>query len=514
MLAYIGRRIAVMLVILFGSSFLIYNAAAYSGDPTEGLRASTDPKAHAKLLALIRSLHLNIPPPARFFIWLKGIGKVFTGHLDLGRARDGTLVSTNIAGAIPVTIRLILLSFVLAVLIGIGLGIVSALRQYSRFDYAMTFFAFLMYSLPIFWVAVLLKAYLAISFNNFLVNGKIAPSWILVASAVSGFFWAALISGTRKRVISIFAVGAIATSLFLFFLSATKWFTHPGLGPIMMLALGIGFALGVTYLSTGLANKSALRSSLAVVFVGFILYFPVEYFLKRYANLLTLVAMLVVTLAVAASFGFIFAKIDRRPIIRTSIITSIFVGLLFIMDKLMKTWVPYVNTDAIHQRPIPTISQSNDLLPPGNFWFTFLDTALHLVLPTIALLLISMAGYIRYSRGTMLEVLNQDYIRTARAKGLPERTVIMRHAFRNTLIPITTILVVDFAGIMGGAIITENVFGWRGMGTQFNVAIHTQDLNLLMGVTIFTSSLIILANLTADLLYSALDPRIRVVGKK
>lgn len=514
MLAYIGRRIAVMLVILFGSSFLVYNAAAYSGDPTEGLRTSADPKVHAKLLALIRSLNLNVPPPARFFIWLKGIGKVFTGHLDLGRARDGILVSTHIAGAIPVTIRLIFLSFILAVLFGIGFGIVSALRQYSRFDYALTFFAFLMYSLPIFWVAVLLKEYLAISFNNFLVNGTISWVWILVAAAVSGLFWAAVLSGSRQKVIALFLVAAGATAVFLYLLSATKWFTHPGLGPLMMFVLGLGFAVAVTYLSTGIANRPALQSSIAVVIVGFIFYFPVQYFFKNYASLLTVLVMLILTLAVAAGLGYFFAKIDRRPVIRTSMITSIFVGLLFIIDKLMKTWVPYINTDAIHQRPIPTLSQSNDLLPTGNFWFSSLDTILHLVLPTIALVLISMASYIRYSRGTMLEVLNQDYIRTARAKGLSERTVIMRHAFRNTLIPITTILVVDFAGVMGGAIITERVFGWRGMGTQFNIAVHDQDLNLLMGVTIVTSSLIIIANLVADLLYSALDPRIRVVGKK
>jgi peptide/nickel transport system permease protein len=142
-----------------------------------------------------------------------------------------------------------------------------------------------------------------------------------------------------------------------------------------------------------------------------------------------------------------------------------------------------------------------------------LDTLLHLFLPTIALALISFAGYVRYSRGTLLEVMNQDYIRTARAKGLTERTVIMRHAFRNTLIPLTTIIVVDFAAIIGGAIITERVFGWRGMGTLFNKAISDFDLNLLMGVFFVTASLAVLANLAADLLYSALDPRIRVVGK-
>jgi peptide/nickel transport system permease protein len=514
MLAYIGRRIAAMFVILFGSSFLIYNAAAFAGDPTEGLRGSTNPQAHQKLIALVRELHLNVPPPARYFLWLKGIGKIFTGHLDLGLTRDHNPVSTAISNAIPITIRLILLSFILAILFGLGFGIVSALRQYSRFDYALTFFAFLMYSLPIFWVAVLLKQYLAISFNNFLLDGKIAPLWILGAAAVSGLFWAALISGTRQRVFAIFGIAAAATATILTLLSVSKWFTHPGLGPIMMLVLGVGFALGVTYLSTGIANKAALRSSLTVVGIGFILYFPVEYFLKRYANLLCLLIMGAVTIAIAVGVAYRFTKIDRRPVIRTSVITSLLVGFLFIIDKLMKTWVPYVNSDAIHQRPIPTISEANSLLPSGNFWFSSLDTALHLVLPTIALILISMAGYIRYSRGTMLEVMNQDYIRTARAKGLPERTVIMRHAFRNTLIPITTILVVDFASIVSGAIVTERVFGWHGMGTVFNDAVRNQDLNLLMGAFLFTSSLVIMANLAADLLYSALDPRIRVVGKK
>src|ERR1019366_6287101 len=292
------------------------------------------------------------------------------------------------------TIRLILLSTVLAILLGIGFGIVSALRQYSRFDYAMTFFAFLMYSLPIFWVAVLLKEYLAISFNNFLLNGTIAPLWILATSVVSGIFWAAVISGTREKVLAIFAISGAATATILSLLSVTKWFTHPGLGPILMLLLGVGFAFGITYISTGLGNKAALRSSLAVVIVGFVLYFPVEYLLKKYPSFLTIVLMLAVTVVIAMASAYIFAKIDRRPVVRTSVLTSFLVGFLFIIDKLMKTWVPYINTDAIHLRPVPTIGQANDLLPPGNFWFTFLDSVLHLVLPTIALILITMAGYI------------------------------------------------------------------------------------------------------------------------
>jgi peptide/nickel transport system permease protein len=146
----------------------------------------------------------------------------------------------------------------------------------------------------------------------------------------------------------------------------------------------------------------------------------------------------------------------------------------------------------------------------GNFWISGLDTAMHLLLPTIALTLISFAGYVRFSRGSLLEVLNMDYIRTARAKGLTERTVIVRHGMRNAMLPLTTILVNDFAGLIGGAIITEGIFAWKGMGQLFNEAIRSYDLNLFMGVFIITASLTVLANFVADLLYGVVDPRIRI----
>jgi peptide/nickel transport system permease protein len=221
-----------------------------------------------------------------------------------------------------------------------------------------------------------------------------------------------------------------------------------------------------------------------------------------------------ITVVVAVAVSFAFAKIDRGPVIRTTIFTALLSAHLIIVDKFMQTWKPYMEDGAVNFRPIPTLGQEKELLPENEFWISTLDILVHLFLPTIALTLISFAGYIRYSRGTLLEVLNQDYIRTARAKGLTERTVIMRHAFRNTLIPLTTIMVVDFAGIVGGAIITERVFGWYGMGTLFNRAIQTQDLNLLMGVFFITATMAVLANLIADLLYSALDPRIRVGSGK
>jgi peptide/nickel transport system permease protein len=106
--------------------------------------------------------------------------------------------------------------------------------------------------------------------------------------------------------------------------------------------------------------------------------------------------------------------------------------------------------------------------------------------------------------------MNQDYIRTARAKGLHERTVVVRHAFRNALIPIATIVAFDIGGIVGGAVITETVFGWTGMGQLFLNGLRAVDPNPVMAFFVVVGGLAILFNLIADLVYAALDPRIRV----
>jgi peptide/nickel transport system permease protein len=514
MFAYIMRRLGVLFVILFGSSFILFNLAAISGDPLEGLRTSADPNAKQMIITLTRELRLDVPPPLRYFMWLRGILGVFVGKIDFGDARNGQAVIDLIQHAIPVTIRLVTMATIVAIVLGITIGIVTALRQYSRFDYAMTFVSFLLYSLPIFWVAVLLKAYLAISFNTFLSNPNVPLSWLIGLSIFSGIFWAGVISGTRERVIKIFTGVFIFTAALLKLLSVIEWFTKPGLGPVVILGAGVGVAYGVTQLSVGVTNKIALKAALSMAGIGAVSYFPAQYVFNHFHNISTILAMLVLTLAIGYGVGHFFAKVDRGPIIRTSMITGFIISLLILVDKLMHTWAPYMATDAVNNRPVPTIGQKNDLLDQTDFWMSTLDTLMHLFLPTIALTLISFAGYVRFTRGTLLEVLNADYIRTARAKGLTERTVIMRHAFRNTMIPLTTIIVVDFAGIIGGAIITERVFGWVGMGTLFNQAIGSFDLNLLMAVFFITASLSVVANLVADLLYSALDPRIRVGAGK
>jgi peptide/nickel transport system permease protein len=514
LIAYISRRLGALLVILFGSSFLLYNLESLSGDPTESLRLSLDPKAKYQLLQLVNQLDLNTPAPLRYFKWLRGILGGLTGHLNFGMTRDMHTVTSELAGAIPTTIRLVTTSALVALVLGLMLGIATALRQYSRFDYAVTFFSFLMFSLPIFWVAVLLKEFLAIKFNNFLAHPNISFTWIIILSIISALFWSGIIARESKRFLQIFG-GVFALNVaFLELLNAIHWIENPRLGPVVILLGSVGIAYGVTALSTGIENRAALKASLTMAVITTVLYYPIDWIFKKHSSGIVIFILAVLTIGTAVLVGLALAKIDRRPVIRTTIISSLLMGFLILLDRLMQAWRLYLSQDGVYGRPIPTIGQSNPLLSSTDYWVNTMDRVTHIILPTVALTLISFAGYVRFSRGTMLEVLNQDYIRTARAKGLNERTVIMRHAFRNTLIPISTIVVVDLAGIIGGAIITERVFGWHGMGTLFNQAITSFDLHLLMGVFAVTATLSVLANLVADLLYTALDPRIRVGGGK
>ena len=135
----------------------------------------------------------------------------------------------------------------------------------------------------------------------------------------------------------------------------------------------------------------------------------------------------------------------------------------------------------------------------------------HLVLPWIMLALLIAAIFTRLTRGQMLEVLGEDYIRTARAKGLTERRVIGRHALRNVLIPVSTIFGLDLGGLLGGAVITEKVFSMQGLGSLLLDAVGNLDLQVLVGVTLFSAFLIIIANFVVDVSYGLLDPRVKVI---
>ena len=139
-----------------------------------------------------------------------------------------------------------------------------------------------------------------------------------------------------------------------------------------------------------------------------------------------------------------------------------------------------------------------------------LDVAEHLVLPALTLGLIYLAQYSRLSRASMLEVLESDYVRTARAKGLGERRVVFKHALRNAIIPVVTVIGLQFGALLSGALLVETVFNWPGLGRLAFDSILRRDTSVLLGVLLVSSVMVIVANLLTDLLYTIIDPRIRV----
>ena len=138
-----------------------------------------------------------------------------------------------------------------------------------------------------------------------------------------------------------------------------------------------------------------------------------------------------------------------------------------------------------------------------------LDVARHMIMPVATLSLFYVAVYTRIMRASMLEVFNQDYVTTARAKGLSEQRITLRHVLRNALLPVVTLVGVQIGGMLGGSVLVETVFSWPGLGRLAFEAVFQRDLNLLLGILLLCSFVVILANIAVDLAYSWLDPRIR-----
>ncbi|MFI5614774.1 ABC transporter permease [Amycolatopsis sp. NPDC051903] len=324
MLAFALRRLLVSVPILIVSTFVVFVMVSLSANPLSYL-IQRNPPPPPRVIELERiRLHLDQPIFERYWNWIVGI---FRG--DFGPSVQSNLnIGHEIWGRFGITLRLIVLAMIVALILAVLIGVISAARQYSKFDYTATFFGFLFLSMPSFWFAIVLKQ------------------------------------------------------------------------------IGIG--------------------------------------------------------------------------INTSVGDQIFFTI-----------------------------GSSSIITTGGFWAQVGDVFGHLILPTISLALTSYAAWSRFQRASMLEVLNSDYVRLARAKGLPRWTVTRRHALRNALIPLTTVTALDIGAILGGAVVTETVFQWQGAGAFLLNAIKQSDVYAVEAWLLIAATFIILLNLIADLLYGLLDPRIR-----
>ncbi|MGY3126650.1 peptide/nickel transport system permease protein [Agrococcus sp. UYP33] len=512
MLSFVVRRIIASILTLLVASFLMYVLAANSGNPLEDLQASNAPNAQQLIGQRIERLSLDVPPPLRWFGWLAGAAGCLVpfGTCDLGVDLNFTPVTQLLPGAVTSTVRLVAASTILAILLGVITGIVSALRQYSAFDLVMTFVSFFLYSLPSFLVAVLLKEFIAIDFNNWFSSGDssfgIVPT--IIVALVLGFILQAIVAGSMRNRLITFGVSAAATVAVLVYMDAVNWFQTPGLGAVGLLLLIAGVVFGVVALLSGFENRRVLLGAGVAGVLAYASYFLLQP-LFAISTIWTVIIIALAVLAICFVVGFLIGGPDRSLVVRVSMLVGFLGFLLVVADRLLQAWPGYVAHPRINERPVATVGEATVGLQ-GDMWFMGIDQIMHFLLPTISLTLISFAGYTRYARAGLLEVLNQDYIRTARAKGLSERTVITRHAFRNMLIPITTIVAADIGALLGGAIITERVFAISGMGSLFAVSLARVDLNPIMGYFLVIGITAILFNFIADLSYALLDPRVRV----
>ncbi len=177
------------------------------------------------------------------------------------------------------------------------------------------------------------------------------------------------------------------------------------------------------------------------------------------------------------------------------------------MIYLFAVWHPWTVFPALVWFRLPAGGFSSTGISPG--LGVYLDRVRYMILPVIVLSLLFMASYTRYTRSSMLEVVRQDYVRTARAKGLPGPVVINKHALKNAMIPLVTIIALSIPGLFAGAPLTETVFGWPGIGQLFVASVQAADFAVAQGIIMLLAALVVVFNLLADIAYAFLDPRIR-----
>lgn len=221
----------------------------------------------------------------------------------------------------------------------------------------------------------------------------------------------------------------------------------------------------------------------------------------------------IIAAVIAIALGILGAVRQYKPEdhVSTTLAYIFYATPVFVLGILIKDFFAIKVNNAIGHTVLYTVGDNTPDFT-GGFGARMQDDVEHAVLPVLTLVLVTYAAWSRYQRASLLDVMNSDYVRFARAKGLSRRRVLIRHALRNALIPITTVIALDFAAIIGGAVITEIVYGWEGMGQFLLGGLQgplTPDVNTVQAWLMITAVIVVAFNLLADILYAVLDPRIR-----
>jgi ABC-type dipeptide/oligopeptide/nickel transport system permease component len=340
---YIVRRLLLLIPVLLGVTMITFVLSHMAGDPV-AVYVTSEKLTEAQILKIVKAHHLDEPLYIQYWYYLSDL---LHGDWGISRSDGNRPVIESIKSYFPATLELTIFAISMSIIIGIPLGIVSAVRKDKASDHAARIFSLTGVSMPVFWLALLMQYVFYYQFKT----------------------------------------------------------------------------MNLPYLPLSGRVDSLLLA---------------QYPLKQITG-------------------------------------------LYILDSLLT----------------------------GN-WPIFFDALLHIIMPSFALSYISLALISRMMRSSMLEVLRQDYITLARSKGLRERTIIYRHALRNALIPTVTVTGLAFGGLLAGAVLTESVFSWPGIGRWSTLAILRADAGGILGFTQLTAVIYVLGNLIVDVIYAALDPRIRL----
>ena len=322
MLPFIARRLFISFFVLLAATFIVYLLVASAGDPRQALLESNDPGKANKIAIMTRNLSLDVPVIPRYLAWLKGVAGCFIGQCDLGNTSTGADVGSQLSVAMGSTLRLVVVATITAIVLGVTVGMITALRQYSGLDYTVTFISFLFFSLPVFWVAVLMKQFLAIKFNTWLKDPTI-PLWLtVVLAALVGLIAMALVGGNRQRRLAAFGGAALAVGLILVYLNISQWFAEPGIGPIPMVVMSAITAVACTALFADFRSLKVLYATGVTALIGVVSYFALDSFLADPTTLLIL-ALLVVALAVGAAVGAGMGGLYRSQAIKACMLTAL-----------------------------------------------------------------------------------------------------------------------------------------------------------------------------------------------
>jgi len=226
-----------------------------------------------------------------------------------------------------------------------------------------------------------------------------------------------------------------------------------------------------------------------------------------------IIPAVILSVALGVTLGVVSAIRQYKPVdhVSTGLAYLFFSTPVFVVGLLLKDFLAVDVNKAAGKTVLYTVGEATPGYS-GTAWGGFTDAVQHSVLPVVTLTLITYATWSRYQRSAMLDVLNADYIRLARAKGLTPRRVLFVHGLRNALIPVITVVAIDFAGLIGGAVITEIVFSWEGMGKFLLDALtgtESPDVYVVQAWLLITAAAVVAFNIVADLIYALLDPRIR-----